>query len=95
MEDGRFFIGYLIQMNMIVSRFLTKTNQDKCINIVNHTFEYFNENRKKQSLDVVYQAVELLIHHYGEFQSKIPLNTDFGKLITKYLIYYIEERKKL
>lgn len=94
MENSNVYINGIAQMNMVASRFLTKGDFNNAINVVENTRIHYL-NGKSHNAYVVSEALEVLIHNYGEIQSKIALNTDFGKLITEHLFFYIEERKNL
>lgn len=95
MESSKVFINYILNLNMVTSRFLTNTHQDKAKNIVKEVKNYFDKNRKNYPNDVVLESLEILITNYGEFQSKFGLSTDFGLFITEYLYYYMGEKKKI
>jgi hypothetical protein len=93
--DKNTFISAINQYDMIASRFLTNTKFDNAKAIINQTKDLFESHRKKYPNEIILEALEIIIHHYGEFQSKIPLKSDFGLFITEHLFYYIEERKKM
>lgn len=94
-KDSVAFINTLTQLNMVVSRFLTRSKQDEAKKVIKNTSDYFNNNRKNHHIEVVFEALQVMVHNYGEFQYKIPLDCDFGKFITGYLNYYMDELKKI
>jgi len=94
-RDDHIYINSINQLDMILSRFLVRGKFDNMINIMNETNKYFSDNQSKHNSQVVAEALEILIYHYGELHSKIPGGCEHGKVIDKYLRYYMEEKKKI
>jgi len=93
-KNDHIFINGINQMDMVLGRFIVRNKYDRATKIMEETKKYFINN-KNLNYQVVAESLEILIHHYSDIQSKIPLESKFGKEITKYYNYYATERKKI
>ena len=82
-----------IQMNMVVARFLTKNDFVTAISTIKSTKKLFLDN-KNHNNQVLAEVLEILVTNYGEIQSKLPLGSDVGQVVTEHLTFYMKERKK-
>ena len=94
LEKDHQFINCVNQMDTITGRFLIRTKLDDAVDMMNSTRKYFDDNKKNHNYQVVAEALEILIHQHGEFQS-INSKGEFGDSVSNHLYYYLDERKKI
>jgi len=93
-EKDHVFINSVNQMDMIIGRLFIRTKFDDAINMMNEVRKYYDDNKKNHNYQVVAEALEVLIYHFGDFQSKNSKG-DFGNTVTEHLHYFLNERKKI
>ena len=93
-EKDHVFINGVNQMDMITGRLLIRTKFDEAIDMMDSTRLYYDDNKKNHNYQVVAEALEVLIYHFGDYQSKNSMGK-FGESVTKHLHYFLAERKKI
>jgi len=88
------FINTVNEMDMIIGRLFIRTKFDDAINMMSEVRKYYDNSKKNHNYQVVAESLEILIYHFGDFQSKNSKG-DFGKSVTEHLHYFLDERKKI
>jgi len=94
-KEDRVFIDCINNMDISLGRFIRSVNFDGAKKLMDDTKGFYTENKSSHNHFVIAEALEVLINHYSDIQSKIPLESDIGKSITKHLKYYSSERSKI